>query len=246
MSGIFILGDNHGHFDKIIETVLARRPDAVISVGDIMGDKDILPLEQELKEILPLTQFWWIPGNHDTDSEAAYDGLFGSALADRNLHGRVVTIMGLRVAGLGGVFRGQIWMPPDEARFESKPDFLRRSSKGRLWRGGIPLRHRSSIFPDAYRGLAGERADLLVTHEAPSCHPHGFQVIDDLARCLGVKTAFHGHHHDRLDYSQAWEKLGFKAFGVGLRGITDSLGTVLVPGELDQQRRFRQPGSNPS
>lgn len=246
MNSIIILGDNHGRFNKIVQTVIAERPDAVISVGDIMGDKNIHPLEQELKQILSLTEFWWIPGNHDTDSDAAYDGLFGSALAERNFSGQVVTIAGLRVAGLGGVFRGKVWMPPADAVYESEKDFLRRSGKVSHWRGGLPRQHRSTIFPDTYYGLARKRADLLITHEAPSCHPHGFAAIDDLARALGVRAAFHGHHHDCLDYSRSWDKLGFQAFGVGLRGITDSHGTVIVPGELDEQRRFRQPPSNPS
>lgn len=246
MSKIFILGDNHGRFNKIVQTVIAERPDAVISVGDIMGDRDIRPLEQELMQILSLTEFWWIPGNHDTDSDAAYDGLFGSALAECNFSGRVVTIAGLRVAGLGGVFRGKVWMPPADAVYESENDFLRHSGKGNRWRGGLPRPHHSTIFPDTYHRLVRERADLLITHEAPSCHPHGFAEIDELARALRVKAAFHGHHHDCLDYSQVWDELGFQAFGVGLRGITDSHGTVIVPGELDAQRRCRQPQSNPS
>lgn len=237
---IFILGDNHGRFDKIIEAVTAMRPEAVISVGDIMGDKDIRPLKQELKEIISLTEFWWIPGNHDTDSEAAYDGLFGSTLAHRNFHGRVVMIQGVRFAGLGGVFREKIWMPPSKPQFQSKPDFLRRAPRADRWRGGIPLKHRSTIFPDVYNGLARERADILITHEAPSCHPHGFQAISELARSLGVKASFHGHHHDSLDYSKAWSGLGFKAYGVGLRGISDLDGNLIVAGEKDDERRFRE------
>jgi hypothetical protein len=34
--------------------------------------------------------------------------------------------------------------------------------------------------------------------KAPSCHPHGNAVIDELARCLRVTRAFHGHRHDDL------------------------------------------------
>jgi len=81
--------------------------------------------------------------------------------------------------------------------------------------------------------LAAQRADLLITHEAPSCHPHGFHAIDALARALGVQAAFHGHHHDSLDYRPQWATLGFRAFGVGLRGVVDHEGNVIVPGELD-------------
>jgi len=35
-----------------------------------------------------------------------------------------------------------------------------------------------------------------VTHEAPSCHRHGYAVIDDLAAAGGAKLIVHGHHHD--------------------------------------------------
>jgi hypothetical protein len=70
--------------------------------------------------------------------------------------------------------------------------------------------------PD-YFGLVGQRADILVTR-GPSSHPHGFDAIDELGRSLGVSKAFHGHHHDRLDYSSHRERLGFDAFGVGFCG----------------------------
>ena len=61
---------------------------------------------------------------------------------------------------------------------------------------------------------------------------------------MGVKVTVHGHHHDNLDSSDRWGQQGFKSFGVGLRGITaiDAGGNanVIVPGELDAQRNFRQ------
>jgi len=57
---------------------------------------------------------------------------------------------------------------------------------------------------------------------------------------MGVKVLFHGHHHDALDY-RAWdERLGFRAYGVGFRGITDQTGRVVLPGALDDARRYRQ------
>ena len=230
---IFILGDNHGRFGHIVEAVKQYRPAAVISVGDLAGDDQVRPLQEELREILSLTQFWWVHGNHDTDSDAAYDATFESALADRNLHGKVVNIFGYRVAGLGGVFRSQVWMPPEEPRYGSSDEFLKRAGKGNRWRGGLPRRHRSTIFPDTYRSLERQRADVLIAHEAPSCHPHGFHALDQLTRALGANAAFHGHHHDCLDYSQEWQSLRFRAHGVGLRGISDIEGNVIVPGDLD-------------
>lgn len=74
-------------------------------------------------------------------------------------------------------------------------------------------------------------ADILVTHEAPSCHPYGFTAIDKLARALGVTRLFHGHHHDGRNYQAFEGVLGFRAFGVGLRGLCDSEGHLVRPGE---------------
>ena len=191
------------------------------------------PLEIELAPILTSTEIWFIHGNHDTDSEADHDHLFGSKLADRNLHGRVVEIAGQRIAGLGGVFRGRVWAPPAAARFDSPQQYLAQCGKGNRWRGGLPLTHRSTIFPVDFEKLQKQRADILVTHEAGSAHPHGFAAIDQLARSLGVRTSFHGHHHDQRDYSAERTRLGFDAFGVGFCGITDDTGAIIGAGDFD-------------
>lgn len=196
---IFFCGDPHGHFEHIIEAVHAHRPSAIVLLGDLQPQE---PLGLVLKPILDLSEVWWIHGNHDTDSDADYDNLFGSALADRNLHGRVVEVAGQRIAGLGGIFRGHIWAAPCNPLYESKEAYLARCGKGSRWRNGMPRKHRSTIFPDDYQALLTEQADILVTHEAPSCHRHGFREIDDLAHGLGVKTTFHGHHHEQIDYDQ--------------------------------------------
>ena len=200
------------------------------------------PLEQELAPILSLTEIWYIHGNHDTDSQADHDNLFQSALADRNLHGRVVEIADTRIAGLGGVFRDQVWAPPAAPKYDSGKEYSKRCGKGNLWRGGLPLKHRSTIFPDDYFELVGQHADILVTHEAPSCHPYGFEVIDELARSLRAHTAFHGHQHDRLDYASSLERMGFSAYGVGFCGITDQDGKVVCVGDFDEhfEERYKR------
>lgn len=229
-NAIFFCGDPHGRFDHIIQAVEQHLPEAVILLGDLQA---IRPLEVELAPILDKTEIWFIHGNHDTDSEADYDNLFGSALAGRNLHGRVVEIAGVRIAGLGGVFRGKVWDGGAPIQYSSATEFIVRGGQGNRWRGGLALRHRSTIFPDAYFQLAAKRADVLVTHEAHSANPHGFKAIDELGRALQVQTSFHGHHHKRMDYcTEEW--LGFKAFGVGLRGIADLDGQVIVEGEYDR------------
>jgi hypothetical protein len=232
MGRIFFCGDVHGHFEHVIKAVRDQRPAAVVFLGDLQSKQ---PLDQVLEPILALTEIWWIHGNHDTDSDADCEHLFGSTLADRNLHGRVVEVAGLRIAGLGGIFRGQVWAPPAPLIFESQDEYAARCGKGNLWRGGLLRKHRSSIFPDDYYRLVGERAEILVTHEAPSCHPHGFVEIDELAHSLGVRATFHGHHHDRLDYSSHRERLGFDAYGVSFCGITDEGGRVIGEHTISSQ-----------
>ena len=230
---IFFCGDVHGNFEHVIQAVHEHRPDALILLGDVQAQR---PLELEVAHILDETEFWFIHGNHDTDSEQDYDNLFGSTLAERNLHGKVVEVAGVRIAGLGGIFRSQVWRPPGPIGYESAADFLAQVGESALWRGGLALKHRSSIFPADYQQLAKANANVLVTHEAPSAHYFGYEVIDELARSLGVQKSFHGHQHDKLNYSTNWAKLGFQAYGVGFCGITDLAGNVIRTGDYDNVR----------
>ncbi len=235
---LLFCGDIHGHADHILEAVAFHRPAAVILLGDVQAP---CPLDQMFASIADRTALWFIPGNHDTDSDADYDHLWGSAWASRNLHGRVVTIAGLRVAGLGGVFRGHVWDPRSDPAFDSPEDFLKRGGKGTRWRGGLVRKHHSTIFPSDIRVFRGQRADILVTHEAPDCHPMGVAPITALAQSLGVRHSFHGHHHDCLDYRAATGRLGFQAHGVGFCGISDEEGNVLYPGDFDAVHADRCP-----
>lgn len=231
---IFFCGDVHGQFRHIIDAVFEHAPAAIVLLGDIQASK---PLEMELAAILDETEVWFIHGNHDTDSAADHDHLFGSALAHRNLHGRVVEVAGVLIAGLGGIFRGQVWRPPEPSNYASAEDFARRQGAGNRWAEGLALKHRSTIFPDEFARLARLRADVLVTHEAPSVHPHGFEALDELARKMRANTTFHGHHHDRIDYSSHWEGMGYKTYGVGFCGITALDGTVVRVGDYDTVSR---------
>jgi hypothetical protein len=67
------------------------------------------------------------------------------------------------------------------------------------WRDGLPLPMRDAIFPDDVRALRGLRADVLVTHEAPSCHKNGFVGIDNAAKLCRAKLIVHGHHHESYE-----------------------------------------------
>lgn len=271
---ILFYGDTHGDLRHVLPTVKAEKPAAIILLGDIQSSR---PLEQELADVMKLTEVYFIHGNHDTDSKADHDNLFNSQLADRNLHGRIVEIDGHKVAGLGGIFRASIWWPDpikNEPAFMNYNEFVSEGLIAERWKlyrqqakasmnaddwkqyqknvaeGWVPnlpmpalegkaLTHKSSIFYENYIELYGQQADILVTHEAPSCHRHGFKVIDSLAQSMKVKHAFHGHHHDCLDYSEHEAKLGFKPHGVGLRGVTNLHGNVIKAGQLDDQRKDR-------
>lgn len=217
---LMFFGDPHGDLKPVIAAVDRFRPEAIVLLGDIQARR---PLHIELGLILDLTEVWFIHGNHDTDSDADYDNLWGSELVDSNLHGRIVEIAGYKVAGLGGIFRSKIWdprRPIEEAAFVSA-DALRRSmSREERWRDGIARRHRSTIFPDVYlQLLRSQPADILVTHEAPAVHPHGWQAIDELAERLGVQLVVHGHHHQNIDYLAEGlmsAAAPFRAFGIDM------------------------------
>lgn len=238
MSGpILLCGDPHGRFDHIVRAAHETQASAVILLGDLQPRR---ALHLELGGVAQMT--WFIHGNHDTDSEEGFRNVWDSKMAERNLHGRVARLPdGTRVAGLGGIFRSKVWMPPKRPVFESGQEHATRTAYYDRWRGGPSLKHWSSIHPETVYQLAALEADVLVAHEAPSCHPHGFEVIDDLARAMQAREVFHGHHHDRLDYSSSVARLGFRTHGVGLRGITSLGGEPVVPGELDLVRWYRRP-----
>ena len=193
---ILFCGDPHGEFEHIIQRVHQMKPAAVIMLGDLCLSQSF---EQTFTSIQQLTDIWFIHGNHDTDEVRYNDHLF--ACPERNLHGRVVEIDGFKIAGLGGIFRSQVWYPPEQPKYTTKQDFIAQCGKGNLWRGGLPRKHRSSIFPEDIKIFESLKADILVTHEAPIAHPHGFQVIDNLAQSLEAKIIIHGHHHDPFKYS---------------------------------------------
>lgn len=238
-------GDPHGRFDHIVRAALEHNASAVILLGDMEAER---PLHEELEAIKE--RVWLIHGNHDTDTEAAWTHVWNSQLAGRTLHGQVVTLPGgARVAGLGGVFRQQVWHPDPGSPGRGAPmhrspqEHARVTPRQDRWGGMQTRKHWSSIYPAVVDHLANQRADILVTHEAPGYHPYGFEILDTLAQSMGVKVVIHGHQHDCLDSSARWSQQGFASHGVGLRGITavDATGVarVLVGGELDAPRQGR-------
>lgn len=217
---IWFLGDVHGRFNHVIRQVKLHRPEAVVFLGDLECS---LPLDMILRPILEQTEIWFIHGNHDGDRPVYWHNLHICSLAERSLHSRVVDIEGYRIAGLGGTFESQVWLPgsPDTG-IQNYWDFLERLALRPLNEDIIATKRQHALsanYPDDYFTLAMEKADILVCHEAPSCHPHGYSEIDDLAQAMGAKMVVHGHHHDSLDYRSEWLWLGFEAYGVAFRSM---------------------------
>lgn len=221
-SEIWFAGDCHGVFTHILNAVHARRPDGIVFLGDLECSS---PLQDELRDLPTGIEIAYIPGNHDTDCVKNWDHLTGSGYV--NLHATVMSICGVRIAGLGGVFR-KPWYPRGNASFDpsfSGDVYKSKVGKGNLFRGGLPLRHRSTIFPADVVHLSQLKADILVTHEAPGMHPCGFDVISELASSMGVANAYHGHLHEFLDYpASPWR-------GVGFRGIVSISGEIICGGQ---------------
>ncbi|MBI6885141.1 metallophosphoesterase family protein [Pseudomonas putida] len=225
---IWFIGDVHGSLEHVIRMVKAHRPQAIIFLGDLECS---LPLDMILRSIIDLTEIWFIPGNHDSDRPSYWHNLHGNSLSDRNLHGRVVNIAGHRVAGLGGTFEAMAWLPgAQDTGIQNYQDFLESLGRRPQHEDIIKTKKQhalSAIYPDDYFSLAMESADILVCHEAPSCHPYGYSEIDDLASTMGVRMVIHGHHHDALDYRSDWSRMGFEAYGVAFRSIMGIDGVVV-------------------
>ena len=227
---ILFLGDVHGHFEHVREAVRTYEPKAIVFLGDLQAPN---PLDSELADLPGHVAVWYIHGNHDTDSKTDYDHLWGSALRDRNLDGRVVVVAGVTVAGLGGIFRGETWRPPEPPSYRDYQEYKRITSRSPRWRGNANvglqqnlLRHHSSIFPATYDRLLRLNAQVLVTHEAGSQHRHGFEVIDVLAIRMGAQAHFHGHHHEARNYPVNPTD-SYRSHSVGFCGVVNLNGEVV-------------------
>lgn len=219
---ILYAGDPHGDFRAIIESVLTLKPEAVI----ILGDFGLCTrLDVELEQIAGLTNVYWIPGNHDYDSPSLHSNLFESDYADNNIDGRIIDIAGIKVAGLGGIFKAKVWHPDEPIRWKRREDLLHFLPSNVKKNGRLPLHHEAAIWYEDYERLLTQRADILITHEAPSCHIYGFEEIDLLAQMMGVKQIFHGHHHD---YYQSTVPGDIHVIGTPISGVVNQEGKVIL------------------
>jgi len=213
---VLFAGDPHGNFEPLIAAVKKYHPEAVVLLGDYDLKK---PLQEYIQEICEDTQIWWIPGNHDFEPPQHYHNLFSSELATQNLHLKVVEIAGIRIAGLGGIFLGRVWYPPYAPKWKSKRHYLNSCSDTVVTE--LSLKYQSAIWLDEWAELKKLKADILVTHEAPRSHKHGFIVIDQLAEAMGVRKVFHGHLHEHYF---AKIRKGIQVVGVRDACVVDLMG----------------------
>lgn len=217
---ILFAGDPHGDFQPLIAVVRKFRPEAVILLGDYDLDR---PLDHYLGEIMDMTQIWWIAGNHDFQSPSKYHNLFHSSLAESGLHLRVREIGGLKIAGLGGIFLGRVWYPPQKPKWLNKQHFLSAQERAGA-AGSLSLKYKSAIWHDEFQALKRLKADVLVTHEAPGSHRFGFGAISELGSAMGVKMIFHGHLHENYIGTV---RNSIKVVGVADRAVADLNGNTL-------------------
>ena len=244
--GIVCIGDIHRQWDHVERGLAAldRPLRHVILLGDM---ECTLPLDAHVAPILAHgAGLNWIFGNHDADGGPDMwanlaDPARNPITAAGALHRRVAQIGGLRVAGLGGTFHTRVWNPPAKPRLISRdqlgPDL---AQLGPGWNADATASLANAlstmaIWPEDVEALAAQRADVLITHEAPSSHRSGAAVLDDLARTMGAQLVVHGHHH-----------IGYRAVaadGLEVQGVAAAWGVALSghthwPG--DKQRKLPQ------
>lgn len=231
---VWFVGDVHGEFKYLARAFLAAavRPRWIVFAGDVEID------HKPLKEVLaPMWRFApgvrvaFIYGNHDADSYEHWEMLHdaGDAVA---LHGTVADMDGVQVAGLGGHFSSKVWYPPEAPRYVDRAEAL--GGGAFRFRGGQrpAPQYLAAIYPADINWMKQHSADILVTHEAPSCHPRGFWALDGLAREMGVARSFHGHHHDdrTAEYAPQRGRIGFDAVGLRYCQIKNGLAEIIFDG----------------
>ena len=239
---VVFIGDIHRQWHHILRGLaqLPRLPHAAVLLGDIECDR---PLDEVAAPLLDAgIAVHWICGNHDYDGgPEMWANLTDPARNPRTHAGRlkgcVREIGGLRIAGLSGTFRRRVWEPPLPRRLHSRDELADDvATLGDDWTQAQreAMAHAlaaMAIWPEDYDALAGLRADVLVTHEAPSSHPQGAAMLDDLARMMGARLVIHGHHH--VCYrARAEDGLHVQGLGAGWAMGVD--GDAWWPGEANR------------
>ena len=248
MSLIFV-GDIHQNWHHVEAglAAMATPPRTAVLLGDI---ECAHPLDQLAAPLLERgVKVFWIHGNHDYDAgPEMWANLVSPTLnpvtSAGALHMRVVDIDGVRVAGLGGTFLPHVWRVNGPPRLQRRDQLLddiavhRSELTESQARGLATFLGDTAVFPEDIEVLSTMRADVLVTHEAPSSHPAGARAFDDLARAMGAKVIVHGHHHVTT-HAEAAD--GLRALSVGDAWAVDLDGQVVWPGKK-RERPLPRPG----
>jgi predicted phosphodiesterase len=240
--GIVVIGDVHRRWDLVRRGLEAMRRPArhVILLGDMECHEALDALVAPTLE--HGADLHWIHGNHDADGGREMwrnlaDPGRNPVTASGALHGRVVELGGVRVAGLGGTFNTRVWHPPKPARLRGRAELpADMATLGAGWSADAAESLAFSlaamaVWPEDVAVLAGQRADVLITHEAPSSHPSGVAVIDELARRMGARLVVHGHHH--VAY-RARAGDGLEVQGIPAASGMDLAGRALWHGEKER------------
>ena len=206
---IVFIGDPHGLLDQAAAIAAAEQADLAILAGDQTPEE---PMDEVMHRFPCKVRF--ILGNHDTDQDRFLKNHLPAW--DKNINCRVIEFGGVRIAALGGVFRASVWHSRQESswRFYDREAFLKHSRPNTRFQGWLPRKHWSTIFPEDIETLKSKGpADVLVCHQPPSTHLHGFKDIDHLAGLLNVKMIIHGHHHE---FYESVMGNGVKVVGLGI------------------------------
>ena len=173
---IGLLGDIHGHYNEIFDSIsknVSVPVDFWIQVGDMGGEDMTYP-------DFPFPCYF-IQGNHENWN--IIDEMKKGNLPN-NIHfmenGEVYTINNIRVLCMGG-------------NFSPKYSMLNRSD--------IPLsRRRHYIYEDIDKAFKATNIDIFVTHEAPSPFNKrdkdvGQITLTNVIAQVQPKIHFFGHHH---------------------------------------------------
>ena len=191
---ILFYGDPHGEWEPLRDwCAYGPGPGHVVIVGDLELSR---PLHEELAELFAAG--WtvsYVIGNHDTDTCQAFRWLVGDHPTG-DLSNRVVDVGGVRIAGLSGLFKQRIWLPPSLPLYVGRRHWLVRNAPLK-WGGGVPLHLRDTIWPEDVQALGHLQADVLASHEGPTSvwQDMGHSEIDRLAHRMRCRLIVHGHHH---------------------------------------------------
>ncbi|WP_052813058.1 metallophosphoesterase family protein [Desulfonatronum thioautotrophicum] len=210
---VLLAGDTHGEFQHVLSC--SHEADAIIFLGDQTPKRDF---KSELGAVADKS--WFVLGNHDSDHLEFLQN--HKSMLHRCLHCTVEEFGGIRVAGLNGIFMRRFLGLSNvdllKDLYSLKPFY--HSRRDCLWYRSLGYEYLTAIFPEDIEHMIELQADVLVCHEAPECHRHGFMMLGDLARTMGVKLLIHGHHHER--YEDVIEE-GIKVVGLGPPGEFDPI-----------------------